>query len=101
MDNGLSIPSWSGRRAGDALARVKAEGRRTKAPCVICRQSIDYSLAYPHKQSCSVQHLKSRKAFPQLTWDPTNWAPAHLDCNKAAGADGAATSDLGVVSEDW
>jgi 5-methylcytosine-specific restriction endonuclease McrA len=97
--NGLSIPSWSGRRAGEALAKVKAEGRRRNAVCCICKQSIDYSLSYPHKQSCSVQHVKSRKLYPHLTWEPSNWKPAHLDCNKAAGP--GEDLSMGITSEDW
>jgi 5-methylcytosine-specific restriction endonuclease McrA len=96
---GLHIPPWSGRRAQDALRRVKAEGRRNNAPCCICDQGIDYSLAYPHPQSCSVQHMRSRKQFPELTWDPSNWAPAHLDCNKAAGV--VVEAGMGLMSEDW
>lgn len=97
--NGMSIPAWSGRRRADALARVKAEGRRTSAVCCICEQGIDYSLAYPHEQSCSVQHVKSRKAYPHLTWEPSNWEPAHLGCNKAAGI--GDDLSMGTTSEDW
>lgn len=99
MSEGLHIPEWTGRRRAEALQRVKAEGRRTKAPCVICKQGIDYSLEYPHPQSCSVQHLKSRKLFRHLTWEPSNWGPAHLDCNKAAGI--TEGTGLGTLSEDW
>jgi 5-methylcytosine-specific restriction endonuclease McrA len=99
VSHGPHIPDWSGRRRAEALARVKAEGKRTGAPCCICHQGIDYELEYPHPQSCSVQHLQSRKAFPHLTWDPANWAPAHLDCNKSAGAQ--QPIDLGVMSEEW
>ncbi len=97
--DGLYVPPWSGRRRLDALRKVKAEGRRTEAACCICRQVIDYSLAYPDEQSCSVQHVKSRKLYPHLTWEPSNWKPAHLACNKSAGI----TEDLGmgVTSEDW
>ena len=97
--NGMNIPSWSGRRRSDALLRVKAEGRRNNSPCCICQQDIDYNLAYPHPQSCSVQHVKSRNSYPHLTWEPSNWKPAHLDCNKAAGI----TEDMGmgVTSQDW
>ncbi|GAB2767877.1 hypothetical protein [Sinomonas soli] len=99
MTNGLHIPPWSGRRRQDALVRVKAEGRRANAACCICDQSIDYSLEYPHPQSCSVQHVMSRKQFPELTWEPSNWKPAHLDCNKGAGIQ--REESLGLVSEDW
>lgn len=97
--NGMHIPEWSGRARADALAKVKADGRRSERPCVICEQPIAYDLEYPHPQSCSVQHVRSRKAYPQLTWDPTNWAPAHLDCNQSAGT--REQRGLGLTSEDY
>lgn len=96
--NQAPVKPWSGRAAAEALKQVKAKGRRNQTPCVICDQGIDYSLAYPHRQSCSVQHIKPRKHFPQLTWDPLNWAPAHLDCNKSAGA--KIQTGLGIT-DDW
>ncbi|MGU3409126.1 hypothetical protein ACLBWP_03380 [Microbacterium sp. M1A1_1b] len=86
MDNGISIPPWSGRRRAEALDQVKALGRRLNLPCCLCQQPIDYDLRGT-EDSCSVQHIRSRKRYPQLTWDPSNWAPAHLGCNKSAGAD--------------
>ena len=91
--------AWGGRRASQALRRVKHAGQRAGSPCVICGQPINYPLSYPHPQSCSVQHVQARSLRPDLTWDPQNWRPAHLDCNQADG-DGAATLGLGVVS-DW
>jgi hypothetical protein len=96
VDDGRSIPEWAGRRRADALERVRAEGARTRAVCVLCQLPIDYSLRYPHPQSCSVQHLLSRRRFPELTWEPSNMGPAHLDCNKSAGPDAAGVPDLGV-----
>lgn len=98
-DSGLSIPAWSGRRRIEALLWVKAEGRRRSTPCVICEQTINYSLEYPHEQSCSVQHIKSRSVYPHLTWEKSNWAPAHLDCNKSAGVN--VELGMGAMSEDW
>ena len=92
------VKPWAGRARQEALRQVKARGRRKRLPCSICQHSIDYSLEYPHPQSCSVQHTKSRKLFPQLTWEPSNWEPAHLDCNKAAGTRGE--QSLGIVG-DW
>ena len=106
MDDGSSIPPWGGRRAQDALARVRAEGRRHSSPCVICDGRIDYRLVYPHPMSCSVQHLKARALFPRLTWVASNWAPAHLRCNQEAGTGGrrsrrSRTMDMGTVSQEW
>lgn len=96
MDTGLHIADWSGRARSEALAYVKAIGRRRNSPCQICSQPIDYTLEYPHPDSCSVQHIKSRHLFPHLTWDRSNWAPAHLTCNKAAGT--GITSELGLTT---
>jgi 5-methylcytosine-specific restriction endonuclease McrA len=93
---GLHIPEWSGRARSEALAYVKALGRRRRSPCYICGQRIDYDLVYPHPDSCSVQHVKSRHLFPHLTWDRSNWEPAHLTCNKAAGT--GATTTLGLTT---
>ena len=89
------MSSWGGRRASEALRRVKAEGRRNDTPCVICGQPIDYHLTYPDPASCSVQHIKSRKHYPHLIWVPSNWGPAHLSCNKSAQTQ---TTSLGVTS---
>lgn len=85
VDNGVHVPTWGGRRAQRALARVKAAARRANAPCCLCDREIDYTLEYPHPKSCSVQHVKARSLHPELTWDPANWLPCHLQCNKRAG----------------
>lgn len=103
MPTGINIPDWSGRKRADALQRVRAAGNRNKTPCCLCGQPIDYQLHYPNPQSCSVQHIHSRRTHPHLTWDPTNWAPAHLDCNKSAG-DGTsinANPALGAITPLW
>lgn len=94
------IPPWSGRAAREALRWVKARGRASDSPCVICTQPIDYDLVYPDPAACSVQHLRSRRDFPELTWVRSNWAPAHHMCNQAAGAGDNAPPDLGVTTID-
>lgn len=97
MSEGLSIPPWEGRRRADALRYVKAKGRAEGAPCCICGQKIDYSLTYPDPASCTVQHTKSRKYFPHLTWESSLWKPAHASCNQSAGAGEVGT--LGLMTE--
>ncbi|QUW18655.1 hypothetical protein [Agrococcus sp. Marseille-Q4369] len=82
---GQHVPAWSGRRAQEALARVNSIGRRRKTPCCICGQRIDYSLPSKNADGCMVQHVKSRKLFPLLTWDPRNWTPAHRSCKPICG----------------
>lgn len=96
----MSIPQWSGRRAADALAQVKAKGRRENAPCCLCEQPIDYSIPSTEPDGCTVQHIKSRKLFPALTWVPSNWAPAHRSCNGSAGI-GTNLQEAGTTSTDW
>lgn len=99
MDDGLNVPAWNGRRAKEALEFVKRKGRSSGAPCCICRQPIDYELPSTDPDGCSVQHVKSRALFPHLTWDPANWAPAHLGCNKAEGK--TPTVAIGQTSRRW
>ncbi len=95
------IAQWGGRAAVDALRQIKRAGARKDAPCVICEAAIDYRLEYPNRLCCTVQHIKSRRDYPELTWNPKNWAPAHLQCNREAGAGptiGSALTDIGVTS---
>lgn len=92
----MATDEWSGARAQKALDQVRRHGEANQLPCCICDQPIDYSLRRPHKQACTVQHIKSRVSHPHLTWDPGNWAPAHADCNYSQGKEIA--TGLGVVS---
>lgn len=96
----VNVPAWNGRRAAAALRQVKAAGRRERTPCVLCRQPIDYNLPSTDPDGCTVQHVKSRKLFPHLTWSPSNWAPAHKSCNSSAGT-GENPMEPGVEFEDW
>ena len=97
----MRIQPWGGRRARAALARVKARGARNQTPCCLCEAPIDYHLEYPDPWSCSVEHVKARVSHPELTWDPANHAPAHLQCNQRAPKRQPVDStppDLGVTS---
>ena len=80
------MAAWGGRRAQKALEHVRARGDRESAPCCICGRPIDYSLRAPNEMSCSVQHVIPQSVDPLRIWDPMNWEPAHLRCNKEAGA---------------
>ena len=81
----VAIPDWNGRRATNALQLIRTIGARNQLPCWICHGPIDYTLRYPHRRSCTVQHIIARSLRPDLTWNPTNWAPAHLQCNQDYG----------------
>ncbi len=91
---------WNGRRATAALNQVRTHGARHNLPCWICHTPIDYTLRYPHRRSCTVQHIIARSLRPDLTWNPTNWAQAHLQCNQDYG-DGTQLNpyDLGLTSD--
>lgn len=90
----------SGRRWIKLKAEVKARARAGQ-PCCRCGQRIDTSLEYPHPDSCSTDHYPHPLAtHPWLAEEPTNLAPAHLQCNQSAGARGV-TPPLGSTSEDW
>lgn len=96
--SGQDVKPWAGRAVTVALQRVKARGVRDNLPCCLCGQPIDYRLTYPNRWSCTVQHVKARAYHPELTWDPSNWAPAHLQCNlDAPKGRPADPPDLGVV----
>lgn len=82
--DGIDIPEWSGKRAHDALEWVRATYGKINAPCVICGQPINYSIRGTD-DSLSVQHVKSRSKYPQLTWLRSNHKPCHLACNRQAG----------------
>lgn len=99
QDDGASIAEWAGRAAQAALAKIKAKGRRERTPCCICHQRIDYDLPSTHPDGCTVQHIKSRKYFPLLTWVESNHGPAHRRCNTSEGA-GDRDTEL-VTSQDW
>ena len=92
----MSIQAWGGTRAQKALEQVRAHGKATELPCCICLMPIDYALRHPHKQACTVQHIKPRDTHPALTWDPSNLAPAHADCNSSQGS--AVAVGIGLVS---
>ena len=77
--------AWHGQAAQEALAIVKRRGRAQHLPCCICGRVIDYDLPGTDPMGCTVQHAKSRKRHPELTWVASNWRPAHSSCNKRWG----------------
>lgn len=80
---------------------MRQQVRARRSPCCRCGQPIDYSLAYPHPESFSVDHYPHPLAtHPHLAEDPSNLAAAHLRCNQAAG-DRRPLPDLGATSEEW
>ena len=90
----LVAGEWSGREAQNGLAWLRNVHRPggvlasspNGSPCVICGGDIDYVLRYPHPDSLSLQHVKPRSMYPELTRVRSNWAPSHLHCNSSLGA---------------
>ena len=80
-------------------ARVTAHVKARRRPCCLCSQDIDYTLTWPNPRSFSVQHIISRKARPELTFDVTNCDAAHLDCNQSQGQEPIITER--VTSRQW
>lgn len=82
-----------------AIATVRNRHAPLNTPCYLCHQPIDYSLPGTDDLGMSVEHIKPRSTHPHLTWDPANWAPSHLDCNRAKG--NRAPLGLGANSRQW
>lgn len=58
-------PGWNGRRVTAAVAFVI---RRDHGICHLCN----------HTGATSLDHLQPATLRPDLEWEPTNWAAAHL-----------------------
>lgn len=80
-------PEWTGgisRKARDYLMRKIRDGE-ISGDCCLCGLEIDLSVPYPNRECLTTQHVVPRSVAPHLTDDPSNWAPAHMSCNQAAG----------------
>lgn len=82
-----------------AIATVRNRHAPLNTPCCICGQPIDYTLPGTDDLGMSVEHIKARSTHPHLTWDPGNWAPAHLGCNRAKG--NRSPVEIGAASRAW
>lgn len=57
--------AWNGRAVTNAIAHVIAQANGI---CALCG----------HPGANSLDHIKPRETYPELTWDPTNWQAVHL-----------------------
>ena len=96
---GQHIKPWSGPEVGKARKQVAQRGYANNTPCCICGQPIDYRLPPTDPNGMTIQHVKPRATHPHLTWDKTNWAPAHAQCNQAAGT--KIQTGLGTRTPKW
>lgn len=75
--------------------------RATRAPCGICGQPIDYTIAWPDPQSFSVDHIVARAIAPHLAEDITNLQATHLGCNRSKYTGPDQGHRLGTPSRHW
>lgn len=75
--------------------------RKTHAPCHICGDPIDYTIA-PSSAPLSWEpdHIQPFARRPDLELDLTNIAPSHMRCNRQRGT-GFKSNDLGMRSRIW
>ena len=62
--------------------RHRAVIARSKPPCALCGQPIDYTLRYPDPQSYVVDHILPVALYPHLAHDLANKQAAHNVCNR-------------------
>ena len=76
--------------------------RKQHAPCWICGQAIDYSVA-PSSTATSWEpdHVMPVSARPDLELDLNNIRPAHRECNRARGDGTNGENTLGQQSRIW
>lgn len=107
----MSVPKTRGttmsRRYRNDLKWFRAKCAKEGAPCWICGQEIDYSV--PHRDPITgffnddafeLDHLYTRKDYPELAEDRGNYRPSHRGCNNRRGAS-KTVGGLGTLSRRW
>ena len=91
-----STPQWQ-RLSRQCYERDRAR----RAPCHICGQPIDYSLAPSStRDAYEPDHLRDVNSHPELTLLPENVAASHRRCNRARGKR-AGIDNIGNRTRDW
>ena len=98
MPSAVKPPGWwGGGRAQKAAEYCKRVYGWT---CWLCGHEItpdDYT----------VDHVKERKQYPELTWEPSNWRPAHKrkhpewGCPGNSGRSASASRPVRYESPSW
>lgn len=91
---------WGGRRAVAETADYKAECAAEDARCWLCLQPIDYAAPAGSPDAFELDHYYPRAEFPELTWERSNYRPAHSSCNRSRGKRDAPIA-LGPTTIDW
>lgn len=75
------VARWSGRKVAEARSYV-AQITTWPTKCGKCKKPVQQSDAWV------VGHIKSRGAYPELTWVPSNWQVEHKTCSDKSGQAG-------------
>lgn len=75
----MTVPAWVGGRSQRARRQCQQMYGWT---CHLCGKPITDPKDY------SVDHVIPRSVAPALTWDPSNWRPAHLGKHPDLGCPG-------------
>jgi 5-methylcytosine-specific restriction endonuclease McrA len=81
-------------------AQKRKEWKAAKRRCHVCLEEIDYDAPKTDPMHFQLDHIKSRKVYPELADDPMNWAPSHARCNKKKHTSDVGPA-LGETSETW
>lgn len=84
----------------DDCSRYENPDGSIGAPCWLCGNPIDYTLAHPHPECFNLDHAIVIEDRPDLAEDPANYRPSHKHCNEERG-NGDPHIVLGQPSEDW
>lgn len=87
-------------RSDYRMREIKKRQRAKRMPCHICGEAIDYGAPRGDPRSFSYDHIKPWSTHPELRFDPSNGASAHLKCNQRRG-NRDLRPGLGFVSEEW
>lgn len=95
------------RRYRHLRKRFKEQCAQADAPCWLCGQPIDYTLARldPYTNTVNddafeLDHLYPRSTHPHLAEDPANFRPSHAGCNRERGNKNPKPG-LGATSRTW
>lgn len=75
----MTVPEWGGRRLVEVARPYMA--LRLPATCGQCGGPVT------SKDEWAIGHIKSRLAYPELTWEPANWRHEHRRCSDRSGHD--------------
>lgn len=81
---------WNSNSYRRSQLRKKILPKGGKVLCWICREP----------GADQLDHKLPRSKYPELTWDESNIAPAHAECNNAK-SDSMDPVGIGEPSEDW